>query len=209
MGPRTKDKSKGMGLAYLDARDVMDRLDNVCGPANWQDRYSHAGQKTCCEIGIRINGEWIWKSDGAGDTDMEGSKGAFSDAFKRAAVRWGIGRYLYSSNTPWVALDERGNFTKGAIEELTKSLYPPQGQDTLHGPLGKVELKNEMKAIAGQIADISTVDELDHFIVSWEPITSQCARDIPTWYYGVEGTDVEGYLGRIEAKRVDLKKGIA
>jgi len=207
VGARTKDKSKGMGLAYLDARDVTDRLDNVCGPANWQDRYTHAGQKTCCEIGIRINGEWIWKSDGAGDTDIEGNKGAFSDAFKRAGVKWGIGRYLYSSNSPWVALDERGNFTKGALEELTNSLYPPNGKDTLHGPLKKTELQAEMRAIAGQIPDIATTDELDHFITSWQPITDQCARDQPTWYYGVEGSDVIGYLGRIEDRRYELMQG--
>jgi hypothetical protein len=88
-------ESTAMVLAYLDARDVMDRLDEVAGPSNWQCRYSHADKKTICDIGIRIDGDWVWKADGAGDTDIEADKGALSDAFKRAAVRWGIGRYLY------------------------------------------------------------------------------------------------------------------
>jgi hypothetical protein len=38
----------------------------------------------------------------AGDSDVEEEKGAISDAFKRAAVKWGIGRYLYDMPTPWV-----------------------------------------------------------------------------------------------------------
>ena len=33
VGSTTQDKSKGMALAFIDARDVMDRLDLVCGPA--------------------------------------------------------------------------------------------------------------------------------------------------------------------------------
>ena len=33
IGSTTKDKTRGMALAYIDARDVMERLDNVVGPA--------------------------------------------------------------------------------------------------------------------------------------------------------------------------------
>lgn len=108
VGSTNKDKSRGMALAYIDARAVMDRLDEVCGPDGWQCRYSHATGKTVCDIGIRCGDEWVWKADGAGDTDVEAEKGALSAAFKRAAVRWGIGRYLYEIASPWVALKEHG-----------------------------------------------------------------------------------------------------
>lgn len=90
-----------LALAYIDARDVMQRLDEVVGGENWQCTYPHAGDKTVCSIGIKIGGEWVWKANGAGDTDIEGEKGALSDAFKRAAVLWGIGRYLYYLDTSW------------------------------------------------------------------------------------------------------------
>ena len=50
----------------------------------------------------------MWKADGAGQTDMEAEKGALSDALKRAAVRWGIGRYLYDLKAPWIVLEQRG-----------------------------------------------------------------------------------------------------
>ncbi|MGR9130814.1 Rad52/Rad22 family DNA repair protein [Rhizobium leguminosarum] len=98
----TKDGTKAMALAYIDARDVMDRLDDVCGSENWQDRYEFHGTRTICYLSIRVNGEWITKADGAGDSDVEAEKGAISDALKRSAVKWGIGRYLYSIVTPWV-----------------------------------------------------------------------------------------------------------
>jgi hypothetical protein len=98
----TKDGTKAMALAYIDARDVMDRLDDVCGSENWQDRYEFHGTRTICYLSIRIDGEWITKADGAGDSDVEAEKGAISDALKRAAVKWGIGRYLYHIVSPWV-----------------------------------------------------------------------------------------------------------
>jgi hypothetical protein len=98
----TKDGTKALALAYIDARDVMDRLDEVCGPENWSDRYEFHGSRTVCYLSIRVNGEWIVKADGAGDSDVEAEKGAISDALKRAAVKWGIGRYLYHIEAPWV-----------------------------------------------------------------------------------------------------------
>jgi len=110
---------RGMALAYLDARDVMDRLDSVCGPDGWNCRYSHVGQITVCDIGIWNGDYWISKADGAGQSDIEAEKGALSDAFKRAAVRWGIGRYLYHLPSPWVEIEKRG---KTSI--IKQSEYP-------------------------------------------------------------------------------------
>src|SRR6185369_15266953 len=92
VGRVNEDKKSALCLAYLDARDIMDRLDLICGPAGWQCRYSHVGTTTVCEIGIKVGDEWIWKADGAGQSDIEAEKGSLSDAIKRAAVRWGIGR---------------------------------------------------------------------------------------------------------------------
>lgn len=98
----TQDKSKALALAYIDARDVMDRLDSVMGPANWATTYEETAKgRILCRLSLRIDGEWIMKTDGAGNTDVEGEKGAISDALKRAAVSWGIGRYLYDVGNTW------------------------------------------------------------------------------------------------------------
>lgn len=98
----TRNGDKALALAYLDARDVMDRLDMVCGPENWQDAYTETARgRVLCKIGIRVGDDWVWKSDGAGETAVEGEKGGISDALKRAAVHWGIGRYLYRFEAVW------------------------------------------------------------------------------------------------------------
>lgn len=104
VGATNKDKTKGIALAYINARDVMKRLDDVMG-LDWQCRYPFEG---CCEIGLRIGGEWVWRSNGAGETDIEGEKGRYSAAFKRAAVLWGVGRYLYYLPNQWVEIVPQG-----------------------------------------------------------------------------------------------------
>ncbi len=131
VGSTTRDKKKGMALAYIDARDVMQRLDEVCGPENWQCDYPHAGQKTVCRIGIRIGNDWVWKANGAGDTDVESEKGAMSDAFKRAAVLWGIGQYLYDLDSPWVELDTTERDGKVYVNGIAKKEF-----SRLHALLG-------------------------------------------------------------------------
>lgn len=103
----TRDGTKALALAYIDARAVMNRLDEIVGPANWQDEYDCVNGRTICKLGINVDGVWVWKSDGAGDTQVEAEKGGISDAFKRAAVKWGIGRYLYDFDTPWVPCETR------------------------------------------------------------------------------------------------------
>jgi hypothetical protein len=71
-------------------------------PAGWEDGYIETAKgRVICTIRLEIGGRWIEKSDGAGDTDVEGEKGGISDAFKRAAVKWGVGRYLYDVEPVW------------------------------------------------------------------------------------------------------------
>lgn len=88
-------------LDYIDARDVMDRLDAVVGPANWQDEYMPGPEGgVLCKLSILVNGQWVTKCDVGEKTDIEAVKGGCSDAFKRAAVKWGIGRFLYQEKQP-------------------------------------------------------------------------------------------------------------
>ena len=96
---KSRSGGKGRTFYYIDARHVMKRLDDVFGIANWQTKYTETPSgRVLCELSVRINAEWITKSDGAGDTDFEGAKGAISDALKRAAVLLGIGAYLYNDS---------------------------------------------------------------------------------------------------------------
>lgn len=127
VGSTNADKTKCLPLCYLDARAVMDRLDSVCGPDGWQNTYSSGvNGSIVCNISILIGSSWIWKSDGAGETHIEAEKGALSDAFKRAAVRWGIGRYLYEIKSPWIPLDQ-GKYISDAERKKLKEFYEDYG----------------------------------------------------------------------------------
>ena len=94
-------------LHYIDARSVMKRLDDVVGMANWQTKIieTASGTRVLCELSVKIEGEWITKTDGSGDTDFEAEKGAISRALCRAATYFGIGRYLYNPS----AFDRNNN----------------------------------------------------------------------------------------------------
>lgn len=173
VGATSQDKKKGLALAYIDARDVMERLDKVVGPANWQSRYPHANGKTVCEIGLKIGDEWVWKADGAGDTDVEAEKGALSDAFKRAAVRWGIGRYLYDFESQWVEIEPAGKSYSikqseyKRLEKLIGGATPPKPIDVLPFDLlcSAVSEANSLEALAhvwkSHAADIKSLIEED------------------------------------------------
>jgi hypothetical protein len=108
----TKDGTAGLALAYVNARTVQDRLNEVMG-SNWQCKHINYGPKTICHLGLKFNDEWKWRSDGAGDTNYEADKGAMSDSFKRSAVMWGIGRHLYDLPSVWVKCETKnGRFSR-------------------------------------------------------------------------------------------------
>lgn len=116
-------------LAYLNARAVMDRLDEVVGPGAWRDRYWKEGNAVMCALAVKVGDEWVEKIDGSEETDIEAVKGGLSGAFKRAAVKWGIGRYLYQLEEEYAKIVPKG--TAGAFYGTTKekeAFYwlPPQ-----------------------------------------------------------------------------------
>jgi len=103
--PRAQSNGKALGLAYIDARAVMRRLDAVVGPANWEydfDPLSADGKM----VRGRLTVLGVTKCD-AGESDQEGEplKSAVSDALKRAAVHFGIGRYLHYLPKVWAPYD--------------------------------------------------------------------------------------------------------
>jgi hypothetical protein len=108
-----ENPTQAIALAYIDARDVMGRFDDVVGFDGWQCRHvvTESGINTC-EIGLFLNGEWIWKANGAGETNFEGAKGGYSDALKRTAAVWGVGRYLYYLPNKWVKCEKKGKQVK-------------------------------------------------------------------------------------------------
>lgn len=108
VGATNSDKTKGLALAYIQARAIQNRLDEVVGIENWKVSYKEISGGFIAKLELKINNEWIAKEDGAGITDYEAIKGGISCAFKRVASVWGIGRYLYEIEGQWLPIEQRG-----------------------------------------------------------------------------------------------------
>lgn len=106
-------ESQGRFFAYVapfvDARAIQDRFDEVFGIDKWQVSYEKWGEKaTKCTISVFLNERWISKEDGSEESDYNAVKGGFSNSLKRAAVLWGVGRYLYNIKPHKVELTTQG-----------------------------------------------------------------------------------------------------
>lgn len=110
---RLPQGTKGQFLAYIDARDVYDRLDAVLGAGGWQDMCEPIAGTPAVKVTILadIDGQKVSKEDVGypnSSMDEEPLKSAVSDGTKRAAVHFGIGRFLYSLEPVWVEVDTWG-----------------------------------------------------------------------------------------------------
>lgn len=111
-------------LAYITARAIQARLDEVCGPGNWrveEPRLISINGKSAFAVGISIRlmdemqgmTEWVTKWDVAEPTNIEPAKGGFSGAMKRAGAQWGIGRYLYHLDEAYAEVSEKDPGVRG------------------------------------------------------------------------------------------------
>ena len=102
-------KTKACMLAYVDARYVMDKLDESVGKNNWSIKYDTIGSSLFCSIEMKWpDGSITTKADCGMETEVDAEKGQASDAFKRAAVHYGVGRDLYSMKKFWTDCGDNG-----------------------------------------------------------------------------------------------------
>src|SRR5437868_3087055 len=116
--PGATSGNRALALPYVDSRAVQDRLDDVLGVAGWQDSYDLLPDgSVVCTLRVKIGEDWIVKQDVGSPSEQPDAgdrmKSAFSDALKRAAVKFGVGRYLYRLAPLWVDYDTaKKRFTK-------------------------------------------------------------------------------------------------
>ena len=114
----SKKTGKALAAAYITNRAVQQRFDDIVGPENWHNEFRPGPQGgVVCGISVRVerasgDADWVTKWDGAGNTDIEAVKGGLSDSMRRAAVQWGVGRYLYAFPQQWVPVDDYGKFSQ-------------------------------------------------------------------------------------------------
>ena len=131
--PQSVKGNRALAMAYVDARVVQDRLDQVLGVENWQDEYETlADGSVICKLTCRLGDRWITKMDVGGPSEQPDGgdrlKAAVSDALKRAAVKFGVGRYLYRLPAQWADYDPvKRQFSSppalpGSADRKTKSV---------------------------------------------------------------------------------------
>lgn len=118
----------GVVVSYLDARDVAERLDVVIG-GDWQDTYELFGKALECSL--TVNG--VTRKDVG---EAASAKELYSDAFKRAAVKFGVGAFLYRMPTimakltrkderkPWGLTDGAKSSLKGIADAVAAGKAP-------------------------------------------------------------------------------------
>ena len=131
---KTRDESKCLVFPYLDARDVMGRLDDVMGIGGWYAEFSPWGPaNVLCKLSLILPNMYTVTKQDIGDVSDQPKEGdkqkaAVSDALKRAAVHVGIGRYLYSLPDMWVAYDKQ--YKRSASLPQLPSWALPEGDST-------------------------------------------------------------------------------
>jgi hypothetical protein len=211
--PAVVSGHRALALAYVDARVIQDRLDEVLGVEAWQDEYEILPDgSVVCKLRLRLGDEWITKMDVGGQSEQpdEGDrrKAAFSDALKRAAVKFGVGRYLYRLPSQWVDYDpQKRQFARtptlprSALPMTSPAKEPSMAQRGLHTlPANGAELQKRLydydTRLAGQ--GLCVQGELIKYIVQ-AGIKAGHEADLATW-------DASGItLAVQEAKRFEAQ----
>ncbi len=99
--------TEGMAVAYADLRAYEDRLNEVC-PDDWSSslQFVVADGKVGAIVHLTIAG--ITRA-GDGESpigDSNAFTSAYAQAFKRAASRFGLGRFIYDIPKTWVEYDD-------------------------------------------------------------------------------------------------------
>ncbi len=102
-----QEKNRALVVPYIEASTIMDRMDEAAGPENWSYDFELLSDGTVkgklTVLGItRCNRGAI---SGNNLSAADSAKGDTTDGLKRAAVLFGIGRYLTQVGAAWVPYD--------------------------------------------------------------------------------------------------------
>ena len=112
-GAISKDRSRALMMAHIDARAVQDRLDAIC-PDEWSFEVEVVPGTRLPTVKGRLTVMGVSREDigEAPEGDLGTVKAAASDALKRCAVQFGIGRYLYDLPKTWADWDDAKRLPK-------------------------------------------------------------------------------------------------
>lgn len=116
-----KARDRAMLICYLQHTDVMDRLELV-DPSWTSESLEVRGGTESTFVRMKLTLKDVSRENVGEGNDP---KAAFSDALKRCAMMFGVGRYLYDSEGVWVPYSETNDkFKIWTMEEYKAALAP-------------------------------------------------------------------------------------
>lgn len=203
---RVSDSSgRAQVVAYVDARVVQDRLDDVVGPGNWSFDWEPVaienGQVMLAKGTLTILG--VAKSDIGSASNFEQSLGCVSHALKRAAVHWGIGRYLYGLPMTWVNVEKGGRLSDATVASLRNALPAPIVAER------PAEQETEKKKDARKVASVAP-ESAPATAASVAPRRQSVIREAPVQQPvaapAVEASDASDEPAATEQQMVSIRK---
>lgn len=165
-----KDRTRALLLAHIDARAVQDRLDAIC-PDDWSFELEVVAGAAHPTVKGRLTVLGVTREDiGEAEGEYASTKAAASDALKRCAVQFGIGRYLYDLPKTWGDWDDKARaprslpelpeWAKPEHERTAGGAHLVQAMDQLKYELPEdLELQREvykhLKAALGSLHNVS------------------------------------------------------
>lgn len=133
-------------LLYITSRAGQEKLDKKFGLGLWSDSYEMVGDNLFCTITVwnKEIGQWVSRSDVGTASYTAKEKGRASDAFKRACVKWGIARELYSAPFIWIPAKNCNIVVKQDNKLAVKDNFKVNFIDyTQAGKINEIEIVNQ------------------------------------------------------------------
>lgn len=189
---------------FVNASAIQERLDDVLGWENWKTEYEVKqvdGYKyVVCILSCRTkDGEWISKQNVCEITEKKEDsnapdnpiKSAYSGAFKRVALEFGIGRYLKNIK----------KYAPRCCEKLPKDesairCYDKKNSKTFYAiiPTLDEELKGKPKEIEKPQTEKKEEPGVKNIVIAGNPIGKEKAREIEEFLlvkYGDKATEIK------------------
>lgn len=157
---------KGLSLLlYVTSRDGQKRLDEKYGPLGWQDSYQVIDGDLYCTISAwdKDKQMWVSKEDVGTASFTAKEKGRASDAFKRACVKHGIARELYTAPFIWLGADVANIKQNKDGKYITYDKYSVNYITyTADGKIDELEIVNQNMDIVFKQYPSGKIDDLKH-----------------------------------------------
>ncbi|MDQ3458734.1 MAG: hypothetical protein M3498_05455 [Deinococcota bacterium] len=214
VGNVSRDKKRAQALPYADPRVYEDRL-NALVPGNWSVSFRPWGDaRIICELSIH----GVTRSSTGEENDgFAPGTAAEAQAFKRACSKFGLGRYLYDVDAPWLAYDDDqkrlletprlpqrflpqagsvNGSSRGPSGPEPAPTLPAERAEAMHREMGKLGFRREeqfalVNGVLGASVETFTVLTEDQAMQVWHEAKRQASSRRPP-----PGTQVAGAAAR-------------